>query len=279
MTAIMTRMHVEKFARMLDIVKLRLYQTTQDTIEGLKDISKEQKNQAYPEWVVTCILDNLLGGRPFWIDGPRCSTNLCNSLLVKHVDWTIPNIQGREEDASTLVESFRKLRDQLNNADEIQKRIQYEKMMEFYLAYQRDQTKDIDPHIWAKLIVFLENNIWTRIKAVFVGKESITTALETLGPETMLLQLIISFLEYAEGYFSQILSNLEEIELELNQLRQKAEEHKGWNAIGCIFWRPSSRSWTKQLQPLSHDDHIIIPKVQEGQRKIGMEPHVEEDWE
>ena len=278
--SILARTYIEAFARMLDVTNVRLYSTTKSTIEGLWDISKVQRYQAYPIWVGSCILDNLFGGGPSWIDAPRCSTNLCASLMVKHIDWATPGIQGREEDASRLVKSFGKLLGHVNDAIEIQWQTRFEKMMEFYHAYQTNQTQDIDPHIWTRLIVFLENKIWTRIKALFVGKEPMTTALETLAPEHQFLPLILPFLEESEEYFSKILSNLTEMESELNQLRQKAEEQKSWTAIWCVFKRPPIRSWTKPLMSYLRYYAIPpeIPKVREGRRKIGMSPHVE-DWE
>lgn len=272
--SILTRSRVDEFTRKLGLTMLRVYSTTQSTVDGLKSISKVQKNQAYLVWVVICILDNLFGGSPYWADALRCSTSRCASLFVKHVDEVIPNIKLRENDASRLVQSFGTLRGHLKGADEIQRQNQYLKMMEFYQAYETNQTTHIDPHLWTKLKAFLERKIWTRIKAFLVGKESTTTALETLAPETRSLQLILPFLDWAEEYFDQILSNLEKLEVELNQLRKRAEEQRSWTSIWCVFKKPPIRSWTRQLKS-SFRIRVSLPKGSEGQRKIGMTPHVE----
>lgn len=271
--SILTRGYVESFARMLGITILRVYSTTQSTIDDLKNISKAQKKQIYPAWVLTCILDNLLGESSFWINGLRCSTNLCASLLIKHIDWATLQIQGREEDALRLVKLFGNLRGHLKSVDEIQKQIQFERMMEVYQAHQ-NQTHDNDPHVWAKFMVFLESKIWPRIKALFVGKEPIITALETLPPQLNLPQLIIPFLKGGEEFFGQILSTLEELDIELYRLRQKAEEQNSWTALWCVSQRPPIRSWIKHLKS-SFDVRVILPKEPEGQRKIGMAPGVE----
>lgn len=76
-------------------------------------------------------------------------------------------------------------------ADEIQKRIQNQTMMQ---PYQTNQTDDIDTDTWARMEAFFEGEIWARI--ISEGeKENPTTALETLVPETDTLQLIFPFIE------------------------------------------------------------------------------------
>ena len=269
-----TRSLIEDFTSKFGLTMLRVYSTTQSTIDALKSISKVQKNQAYLVWVVICILDNIFGRSPYWPEVLRCSTSRCASLFVKHIDEVIPNIQLREDDASRLVRSFGTLRGHLKSADEVQRQDQVLKLMEFYQTHQTNQTKNIDPHLWTKLKAFLESKIWTRIKAFFVGKKSTPSALETVAPETRSVQLILPFLDWAEKYFNQILSNVEELEVELNQLRKRAEEQRSWTAIRCVFKTPPIRSWTKQLKS-SFRIRISLPKEPEGQRKIGMTPHVE----
>lgn len=269
--SIFTEMHLTEFTRELGLTMIRVYSTTQLTVEGLKYISKIQRSHADVVWVLICILDSIFGGSPFWTDALRCSTSLCASLFVQHIDEVIPNIRMREEDALRLVRSFGTLRGHLKGADDIQRLHQHEHMMQFYQTYPTNQTENIDAHIWTRIKAFWEIKIWTRLKIFFVGKEFITTALETTAPENNLPQLILPFLEWAEEHFDQIVSNLKELEVELIQLRQRAKEQENWTTIRCAFKKTPIRLWSKQLKS-SFRIRIPLKKRPEGQRKIDMSP-------
>ena len=275
--SILTRFRLTEFARKFEVTIMRVYSTTQSTIERLRYISKIEANQAYLVWVIICILDSLFGESYYWTDPPRCSTTLCASLFMKHIDEVIPYIRMREEDASRLVQLFGVLRGHLETADEIQTRNQFQNMMQFYQAHQANKTEDIDTYTWTRIMAFLETKIWTRIKAFFEGKGSTTTALDTLAPEAYSLQLILPFIEWAEEYFNRILSNLKELEVELSQLRNRVDEEVGRTAIRCAFKKPPIRLWITQLKS-SFWIQIPVKKGSEGRRKIGMSPNMK-TWE
>lgn len=267
--ATLTRIQSGLFAAGYQNTLMQAYRTTQSTIDRLRSISKAEANQAYLVRLAVCAFESIFHGIYDPMDDLKCSNNLSASQLTKHIDQIMPFIQARTEDASTLVQLFGNLRVHLKNAEEMQKRLQYKTMMEYYRAHESNESKDPDAHIWARLKTLLESKVWPRMMTLIKGKTSPTTALETLAPELYSLQLIIPFFERAEEYFEHVLSEFQEVEVELSQLRKMVEEPKDWTAVLCAFKKPPIRSWNRWLKS---SFRIVTPykPTPEGQRKIGM---------